>query len=97
MPSGVNGCLVLLVLILRMFSFLGLHALAQGAALELAPRGIRFNVVAPGYVTTDMTAHLDTDALCRDIPMGRLGQPEDVARAVEVRFLEIVNVNALAQ
>ena len=54
-------------------------------AKELASRGVTVNVVAPGFITTDMTAALPQaaqEALLATIPMKRLGAPEDVARAV---------------
>jgi 3-oxoacyl-[acyl-carrier protein] reductase len=62
-------------------------SLTRNWALELAPRGIRVNAVAPGYVETDMTAeHLgDPETRERALqrhPLGRLGTAEDVARAV---------------
>jgi NAD(P)-dependent dehydrogenase (short-subunit alcohol dehydrogenase family) len=63
-----------------------IDALTRNWALELAPRGIRVNAVAPGYVETDMTAaHLGDPptrqrALDRH-PLGRLGRADDVARA----------------
>jgi 3-oxoacyl-[acyl-carrier protein] reductase len=65
----------------------GIDALTRNWAMELAPRRILVNAVAPGYVTTDMTAsHLsDPATLDRAIgrhPLGRLGAPEDVADAV---------------
>lgn len=66
----------------------GLLGLTKSVARELASRNIRCNAVAPGYIRTDMTADLSDDqtrALQDRIPMGRLGQPEDVADVV--RFL----------
>jgi len=65
----------------------GIDALTKNWALELAPRGIRVNAVAPGYVETDMTAAHLGDPQTRDRamqrhPLGRLGDVEDVARAV---------------
>lgn len=65
----------------------GLDALTRNWALELAPRRILVNAVAPGYVPTDMTAaHLgDPDIYDRALarhPLGRLGTPEDIAAAV---------------
>lgn len=66
----------------------GLIGLTKSAAKELAPRGIRVNAVAPGWIETAMTADLGDEfkgqSLAR-IPLARLGTPEDVAAAV--RFL----------
>ena len=63
----------------------GIVGLTKSMAKELASRGITANAVAPGFIETDMTAAL-TDAqkkeAAKDIPAGRLGQPEDVAEAV---------------
>jgi 3-oxoacyl-[acyl-carrier protein] reductase len=66
----------------------GLVGFTKSVARELASRGIRCNAVAPGYIRTDMTSELgeaQTDALQASIPMGRLGEPEDIAEVV--RFL----------
>lgn len=66
----------------------GLVGLARSMARELASRNITVNVVAPGPITTDMTAALPEarrDALAASVPMGRFGTPEEVAAAV--RFL----------
>jgi 3-oxoacyl-[acyl-carrier protein] reductase len=63
----------------------GIIGLAKAAALELASRGITVNVVAPGYIETDMTAALGEKArevMLAQIPLGRAGSPEDVAAAV---------------
>jgi 3-oxoacyl-[acyl-carrier protein] reductase len=63
----------------------GLVAMSKSLAQEVASRGITVNVVAPGFVETAMTGVL-TDAqkskLTERIPLGRIGQPEDVAGAV---------------
>lgn len=63
----------------------GLIGLTKTAALELAPRGITVNAVAPGFIATDMTQEL-TDAVkdvyLKKIPLGTFGQAEDVAEAV---------------
>jgi len=63
----------------------GLVGLTKSAARELASRGITVNGVAPGYIETDMTSGLPeevTAKLLGEIPLGRLGLPEDVAAAV---------------
>jgi 3-oxoacyl-[acyl-carrier protein] reductase len=63
----------------------GLVGMTKALALEVASRGITVNVVAPGFVVTAMTDAL-SDAqktnLAASIPLGRLGQPPDVAAAV---------------
>ena len=66
----------------------GLIGLGKALARELGSRNVRVNVVAPGYITTELTAVLPDgarEALLALTPLGRLGEPEDVARAV--RFL----------
>ncbi len=66
----------------------GLLGLTKSVARELASRGVRCNAVAPGFINTDMTAGLPEEAvadLAGRIPLGRLGEPEDVAHLV--RFL----------
>ncbi len=66
----------------------GLIGLTKSVAKELAPRGIRANVVAPGFIETQMTADLDgetRETLLAQIPMRQLGEPEDVAPVI--RFL----------
>lgn len=63
----------------------GLVALSQSLAQEFGGRGITVNTVAPGFITTDMTAALPAEvakAMLEQIPLGRFGQPEDVAHAV---------------
>ncbi len=58
---------------------------SKSLALELAPKGITVNVVAPGYIETDMTAALPEkakEALLSRVPLGRPGTPEEVAYAV---------------
>jgi len=63
----------------------GLVGLTKAVARELGARGITCNLVAPGFVETDMTAGLPADLLeaaLGQIPLGRLGRPEDVAAAV---------------
>ena len=62
-----------------------LDGLTRALARELGSRGITVNSVAPGYLRTEMSHGLDEDQLgqiARRTPLGRLGEPEDVARAV---------------
>jgi len=64
----------------------GLIGLTMSVAREAAPRNITVNAVAPGFIDTAMTRKLPESAIDQyknNIPLGRLGQPEDVARAVE--------------
>jgi len=66
----------------------GLIGFTKSLARELGSRGVRANVLAPGYVTTQLTDVLPDEAkaaMLANTPLGRLGSPEDVARAV--RFL----------
>ncbi|MAW61635.1 MAG: 3-oxoacyl-[acyl-carrier-protein] reductase [Planctomycetes bacterium] len=63
----------------------GLHGLARSAALELGSRGITVNVVAPGFIQTDMTDALTDEqraAMADKIALGRPGSPADIAGAV---------------
>jgi 3-oxoacyl-[acyl-carrier protein] reductase len=66
----------------------GVIGLTKATAKELATRGITVNAVAPGFIETDMTGKLASEMreqLLKQIPLERLGQPEDIAKAV--RFL----------
>ena len=63
----------------------GVAGMSRALARELGSRNITVNCVAPGFIDTDMTRALgesQTTALLSQIPLGRLGQPEDVANAV---------------
>lgn len=63
----------------------GVIGFSKSAAKELAARGITVNAVAPGFIATDMTAAMPDkakEAVLGTIPLGRPGQPEDVAAAV---------------
>lgn len=60
----------------------GLIGLTKSAAKELAPKGIRCNAVAPGFIATDMTGNQTDNPLLGMIPLGTMGETEDVAEAV---------------
>lgn len=60
----------------------GLIGATKALALEVAPRNITVNAVAPGFIATDMTTSLPEDKILPLIPMNRLGTPADVAAAV---------------
>ncbi len=63
----------------------GMVGFSKSMAREVASRNITVNVVAPGFIDTDMTRALNDEqreTLMRDIPMGRLGTPQDIAEAV---------------
>ena len=63
----------------------GMQGFTKALAQEGAARGVTVNVIAPGYVETDMVRAVPADALEKivaRIPVGRLGKPEEIARAV---------------
>ncbi len=63
----------------------GLLGLTRSLAREVASRNITVNAIAPGFIETDMTGGLDDDqrqALLSQTPLQRLGQPDDIAKAV---------------
>lgn len=63
----------------------GVEGMTRALARELGSRNITVNCVAPGFIDTDMTRALDpaqVEALSQQIPLGRLGRPEDIAAAV---------------
>ena len=64
----------------------GIIGFSKSAAKEYASRGITINVVAPGFIDTDMTAIIPDkikDEMLKSIPLGRIGAAEDVAQAVK--------------
>jgi 3-oxoacyl-[acyl-carrier protein] reductase len=66
----------------------GIIGFTKALAKELGPRGVRVNAVAPGYIDTELTQGLPEELrelLLANTPLGRLGEPRDVATAV--RFL----------
>jgi len=63
----------------------GVIGLTKTTAKELASRNITVNAIAPGFITTDMTDKLDENVreeMLKQIPLGRLGEPEDIANVV---------------
>lgn len=63
----------------------GMVGFSKSLAREMAARNVTVNCVAPGYIVTDMTGDLPEDiqeAIKKQVPLGRFGEPEDVANAV---------------
>ncbi len=63
----------------------GMHGLTKSTALELSPRGVTVNAVAPGWIRTDMTGDATEEEMAearREIPLGRIGEPEEIASVV---------------
>ena len=63
----------------------GVIGMTKSNSMEFGSRGITVNAVAPGFIDTDMTAAMSEETRAKyaaQIPLGRLGQPEDVAKAV---------------
>lgn len=63
----------------------GMIGFTKSLAQELGPRGVTVNAIAPGFIQTDMTNALSDDqkqSMLNQIPLIRLGQPEDIAKAV---------------
>lgn len=59
----------------------GLIGLTKSTAKELAPKGIRCNAIAPGFIRTDMTESQENNPMLSMIPLGRMGEAEEVAEA----------------
>ena len=59
----------------------GLIGLTKSVAKELAPKGIRCNAIAPGFISTDMTGNQENNPLLKMIPLGRMGEVQDVSEA----------------
>lgn len=60
----------------------GITGLTKAAALEYSAKGIRINSVHPGYIRTPLSAEIDEAEMVKLHPMGRVGQPEEVAQLV---------------
>lgn len=63
----------------------GIIGMTKSAAKELGSRGITVNVIAPGFIDTEMTENLSEDLktkMLQQIPLSRMGKPEDIANAV---------------
>ena len=63
----------------------GVIGFTKTVAKELSSRGITVNAVAPGFIITDMTSDIKAEGILQYIPLGRFGQPEEIAGMV--RFL----------
>ena len=64
----------------------GIIGFTKSTAKELASRGVTVNAIAPGFISTDMTSALTDkvkEELSKNVPLGRMGEPEDIANAVE--------------
>ena len=64
----------------------GMIAMTKALAQEIGSRGITVNAIAPGYIETDMTRVLPEDVKAKilaQVPLGRIGQPEDIAATVK--------------
>lgn len=57
----------------------GVIGFTKTVAKELAPRGITVNAIAPGFISTDMTSDLKSEEILKYIPLGRYGEPEEIA------------------
>lgn len=64
----------------------GMHGFTKAVALEVASKGVTVNTISPGYIATSMIMDVPEeirDTIRKDIPVGRFGEPEDIARVVK--------------
>ena len=61
----------------------GLDGMTKALAKELAPSNIRVNSIAPGAIDTDMNKDVLKEKIEEEIPLGRMGKPEDIAKCVK--------------
>lgn len=72
----------------------GMIGFSKSLAHEVASRGITVNVIAPGFIETDMTKQLDADhqkVMLQQVPMGRMGQARDIAATVQFLVSDAAN------
>lgn len=60
----------------------GIIGLSKSMAKELGSRNINVNVIAPGFITTEMTEKVNLDKILEHVPLGRPGTPDDIAKTV---------------
>jgi len=63
----------------------GIHGFTKALAQEVAAKGVTVNTVSPGYIATSMIMDIDEpirDSICKQIPVGRFGKPEEIGRLV---------------
>lgn len=60
----------------------GVIGLSKSMAKELGSRNINVNVIAPGFITTEMTEKVNMDKILEHVPLGRPGTPDDIAKTV---------------
>jgi 3-oxoacyl-[acyl-carrier protein] reductase len=61
---------------------MGVLGFTKALARELAPLRVTVNAIAPGFIETEATAHLSFEHWAKEIPLGRVGRPEEVAHVV---------------